>query len=117
MYRIVVRVDQPYKSTGERPPLLVGMYASVEIEGISLESYFRIPREAIRDESKVWTVVEGRLRIRRVHIVQEVDDFVVVDEGLKKGDRIVVSMLSVVSDGMKVRTAQASVSDSSTDDS
>ncbi len=117
MYRIVVRVDQPYKSTGERPPLLVGMYASVEIEGISLESYFRIPREAIRDESGVWTVVDGRLRMRRVHIVQEVDDFVVVDEGLMEGDRIVVSMLSVVSDGMKVRTAQSSVSASSTDDS
>ncbi len=107
MYRVAVRVDRPYNPTGGRPPLLVGMYAGVEIEGISLESYFRIPREALRDESRVWTVVDGQLRMRSVHIVQEVDRFIVVDDGLNAGDMIILSVLPVVSDGMNVRAANS----------
>ena len=44
--RVIVRVPDPFDTDGTRPPLLVGKFAQVDIEGRAPERYFRIRRAA-----------------------------------------------------------------------
>ncbi len=102
---VVVRVPQPYRATGEnRPPLLVGMYTRVDIEGATYDTYYVIPRAALKDGDTVWVKNDGRLEIRSVDIIQESDGNVFVRSGIAAGDSLVTSKLDVFSDGMEIRT-------------
>ena len=49
---VVVRVPEPFTPTEDeprRPPLLIGSYATVDIEGTSFEEYAIVPAGAVRD--------------------------------------------------------------------
>jgi len=105
-FQIVVRVDSPYSRSAIRPPLLVGTYVDVEIEGRAVDKYFVIPRSALRDNNQVWLVIDGHLEMRPVEVLQKVQDRIVVDKGLSEGDQVIVSVLSVVADGMSVRVSE-----------
>lgn len=106
MVHVVARVDDPYgrAAAGGRPPLAVGLFVEARIRGRHLERAARLPREALRANDTVWTVdAEDRLRIRSVDVVRRAEDDVVVGSGLEEGDRVVVSALTSVVDGMAVR--------------
>ena len=105
-FQVIVRVDNPYRATTNRPPLLVGTYVDVEIEGQSVDTYFVIPRNALRGNNQVWLVIDGRLEMRLVKVLQYVQDRIVVDKGLSEGDQVIVSALSVVAEGMSVRVSE-----------
>jgi len=121
---VVVRVDQPYQIRNEgRPPLMVGMFTSVGVQGKKMERYLSIPREALRENQTVWVVENDRISIRRVEVIQEVEDEVYVQagktirsvqgaedqvlapDGIESNERLVVSKLEVVTEGMNVRVA------------
>ena len=115
---VVVRVDNPFQpgtplaetADGNRtvstaPPLLVGMYATVEMEGKTLDRFVVLPREALRDDDTIWIVdAKNTLRIRPVDVVQKRgDEVTIVSENVSGTTRVVTSALSVVVDGMSVR--------------
>lgn len=103
MVNVVVRVENPYAT---RPPLAVGLFAKVTIQGRSLDQAALIPRAALRDNDQVWVVdPEGRLTFRTVTVARLGFDGAIIRNGLKHGERIVVSTLKGVSDGMQVRPA------------
>lgn len=103
MVRVVIRVDQPY---ARKPPLAVGMFVTVEIEGRSLERAVVIPRSALHEGNLVWVAgQDGRLRFREVEVARLSGDVAVVRAGLKDGETVIVSGLKAVTDGMKVRPA------------
>jgi RND family efflux transporter MFP subunit len=106
-YRIVVRVDDPYVVSDDRPPLFVGMFVDVDIRGEQLDTFFDIPREVLRDGNTVWIADSGTLRIAQVRVLQIVEDHVYVDEGIADGDRLVLTTLPVVSDGMSIRVEES----------
>ncbi len=98
---VVVRVDDPY---ARRPPLAPGMFVEVEIEGRLLDRAALLPRAALRPGGVIWVVDrEGRLHFRKVKVARTSGDQVLVREGLKQGELVVVSNLSAVSRGMAVR--------------
>jgi len=100
---IVVRVPDPFDSTDDRPPLLIGSYARAAILGRSVE-HFAIPRSALRDGSKLWVISEnGTLSAADVTVLQEVDDTLFVSSDLAPGRQFVVSDLAVMTEGMEVR--------------
>ncbi|MFQ5569744.1 MAG: efflux RND transporter periplasmic adaptor subunit [Rhodothermales bacterium] len=99
---VVVRVPQPYRTAG-RPPLMVGAFVEVELQGMVLDRYFALPREALREDDTVWVVAQDTLRIRPVEVVQEVGETVYVTDGIGAGDHVVTSPLAVMTDGMSVR--------------
>jgi RND family efflux transporter MFP subunit len=111
-FNVIVRVDDP-AARGEAvsgdpaaaPPLLVGMYAAVDIEGIDPGPQARVPRRALRDGSVLWLLdAAGKVSVRPVRVLQEADNQVVVSaQGLPARARVVVSDLKVVTDGMRVR--------------
>lgn len=100
MIDVVVRVDDPY---GTKPPLAMGLFATVEIEGRAIENSLLVPRTAIHEGDTVWIVdPEGRLRLRKVTIARFEGDDVMITGGVADGESIVTSSLKIVTDGMKV---------------
>jgi RND family efflux transporter MFP subunit len=105
MVPVVVRVDKPYAS---KPPLVAGLFVTVEIQGRTLENAAVIPRVALRDNDTVWVVDDsGLLKFRRVDVARLEADHAILRSGLEDQEMVVVSGLKVVTDGMKVRVKVA----------
>ncbi|WP_420617434.1 efflux RND transporter periplasmic adaptor subunit [Candidatus Palauibacter sp.] len=107
---VVVTVPEPFtppEDDAGRPPLLIGSYATVDIEGTSFEEYAVVPAAAVRDGDVLWTVADDTLLVMTpVEPVQEVDDEAVVLGPIPDGTPVIVSMLLFVTDGMTVRPIQ-----------
>jgi len=116
-FNVVVRVDHPSirgapvsPAAGEPPPLLVGMYATVEIAGRNQGRYAVVPRRALREGSTLWLLAAGdTVSIRPVRVLREANETVaVLADGVPKGARVIVSDLKVVTPGMPVRVVEES---------
>ncbi len=105
---VVVRVADPFSHDGTgRPPLLLGTYATVEIQGREVDEYVLLPRMALRDGSEVYVVEQDSLlSIRPVRVLQEVTGSVMVQGQIETGEPVVVSAMDIVTDGMVVRQAE-----------
>jgi RND family efflux transporter MFP subunit len=107
MARILVEVKDPLrrqKGSDDGPPLLIGEYVRVEIEGRQLDNVFAIPRTALRDNGKVWLLdADMTLAIREVVPIWRDAETVVIHDGLKTGDRLIVSDLPTPVSGMELR--------------
>ncbi len=102
LINVVVRVEQPYE---RKPPLAAGLFARVAIEGRTLERAVLLPRAALRPGNRVWVVdADQRLRFRAVEVARIAREGVLIEAGLESGERVMVSQLKAVTDGMKVRT-------------
>jgi RND family efflux transporter MFP subunit len=100
---VVVRVKDPY---AEKPPLAVGLFVTVDIQGRTLPDAALIPRSALREGNMVWVIEnDERLRFREVEVGRVQGNQALVKTGLDNGERVVTTPLKVVSDGMAVRTA------------
>jgi RND family efflux transporter MFP subunit len=110
MARILVEVQDPLRrraGSGNGPPLLIGEYVRVEIKGRQLDNVFAVPRNALRDDGKIWLVKQDKtLDIIDVTAVWRGADTVLLRDGLKAGDKIVVSDLSAPVPGMQLRLDQ-----------
>ncbi len=87
---VIAQVPNPYGRTADnRPPLKVGTFVQATIRGVLLENVFVVPRRLLRENTFLLTVDdENLLRRKTVSIVWQNDQSIVVDEGLKPGDRI-----------------------------
>lgn len=105
MHNIVVQVDAPYASY---PPLAAGQFAEVRISGKAIDRAAVIPRAALHDNNIVWVVdpETSCLRFREVDIARTNHAGVVIENSLKDGEKVVISPLKAVSDGMKVRSVE-----------
>ncbi|MCA9558798.1 MAG: efflux RND transporter periplasmic adaptor subunit, partial [Myxococcales bacterium] len=101
MARLLVEVPAPLD--GETP-LLLGAYVDVEIGGKPVEDVFEVPRVALREGDTLWVMgVDGTLEIRPATITRRLRDRVLVSDGLRAGDQLIVSRLPSPVPGMKVR--------------
>ncbi len=111
MVTVVARVEDPYgrDAAGERPPLAVGLFVQAEIAGRVVPEAFVVPRSALRHDSgdqrpRVLVVDDAlRLRQREVEVLRWERERVVLGAGLAAGERVCVSPLRAVVDGMRVR--------------
>ncbi len=91
-------------------PLAVGLFVKAEIEGRVAHDVLVVPRAAMRDRERLLVVdEESRLRERPGEILRIDRDEVIVRAKLEPGDRVVVSPLQVVVDGMRVRPQAAAL--------
>jgi hypothetical protein len=98
---VVVRVDDPYDRL---PPLSVGLYVRVRIQGRALDQAADLPRAAFKPGQTVWVVdKDGSLRFRRVEVARFTADRALVTSGVRQGEQVVISPLGTATDGMKVR--------------
>ncbi len=107
MIHAVAQVEDPYgrgPGTG-RPPLAVGMFVHAEIQGEMARGVAVLPRAALRGETQVLVVDgEDRLRFRDVEVLRRTETSVIIRAGLEDGERVCLSPLAAVTDGMQVRT-------------
>jgi RND family efflux transporter MFP subunit len=110
MIHVIVRVDKPY---ARKPPLVFGLFVTVEIEGREIEKAAIIPRGALHQGNVVWVLdPESRLRFRKVEVARIQGDEVVVTKGLEDGETVVTTPLKAVTDGMAVRKVSERSGDS-----
>jgi len=89
-------------------PLMVGLFVQAEIQGRLVENVIRLPRSAMRDADQVLVVdADDRLRFRQVTVLRIEHDEVLIVKGLEDGERVCVSPLQAVVDGMRVQTVEA----------
>ena len=90
------------------PPLLVGKFVDVEIEGLAPQSYFRVRRAAMRPGNEVWAVDDdGTVTIVPVRTLQRGDDEVYVTGAREDGQAVITGGIQFATEGMRVRTGAA----------
>lgn len=117
-----VIVEEPQKtrtnhSAGGRPAtspptLLSGMFVTIRIPVESPAPLLGLPIEAVRPGGQVWTVHDGALDILNVTVAHVEGSTALIrqaDSGLLDGDRVIVSPLASVREGMLVSDAADSV--------
>ncbi|MBF83378.1 MAG: efflux transporter periplasmic adaptor subunit [Acidobacteria bacterium] len=108
MVHVVAEVQNPYGRGPDptRPPLAAGMFVEAEIVGRTVEHVAIVPRAALRGPSQVLVVdVNSRLMFRDVEVLRATTNELFILGGLETGDRVNVSPVEAVSDGMEVRTS------------
>lgn len=105
---LVVAVDKPYEGVipGKRPPLLKGMYTSIEFITIA-NPMLVIPRKAIHQGRVYVATVENNLAIRPVNISSQQGQLAVVESGLEEGEQIIITDVVPVIEGLPLKVIQA----------
>ncbi|MDA0349258.1 MAG: efflux RND transporter periplasmic adaptor subunit [Verrucomicrobia bacterium] len=102
---LVARVEDPYGQSinPDRPPLNVGQFVSAKISGKDLGPGFVIPRSALKPGNLVWIIDENdQLKITPVEVAKAEVNEAYITTGLKNGDRLCITQLGIVIDGMEV---------------
>lgn len=108
----IVRVDQSATAgtNGEEltaVPLPVGLYVEAAINGKTIDGVFALPREVIRGNSQVLVVdAENKMYFRDVEILRLENDRVLIQSGLRAGERICMSPIQAVVNGMTVQVIE-----------
>lgn len=101
-----VRINNPYAPDSKqpgRPELRLGMLADVEIEGRLIPALYEIPRAAIHNGNRLWTVnSKDRLEQRSVEILYKGRDAIYVSKGIRDGDRVLLTRLHHAAEGLRV---------------
>ncbi len=83
-------------------PIKVGMFVNATIEGRSFNDIFVIPREKVRD-GEVWVLNnEGILSKREVSVLRYEKDKALISNGFEAGDKVLLTRLDVLVEGMKL---------------
>lgn len=103
---IVVGVDDPYEKIipGRRPPLLKGMYTAVDLFAPEHPAMV-IPRRALHEGRVYIAGNDDRLQIRPVEVQMVQGDLVVIRAGIEPDERIIVTDLIPVIEGMPLQVA------------
>ena len=90
-----------YTNADLLPP--VGLFVQAEIQGRSADNVVVLPRGAIRNENQVLIVdAENRLHFRTVTLLRVYGDEAFISDGLSAGERVCISPLQAVVDGMRI---------------
>lgn len=91
---VAVRIDAG-SATGQGDlPLVEGMFCAVEIPGRTMQQVYRLPRQAVSFENKVYLAgADNRLKTVDVVVARVEGEDVYVKQGLKPGDTVILTRL------------------------
>jgi len=115
---VIVRVPDPFRAGrptdgtipigGSSPPLLVGKFVEVEIDGLERDDYYLVPRAALQSGNEIWIVRDGGVvHIVPVHVLQRTGDVAYVTGDLESGQAAVTGGIRFTTEGMRVQTEAA----------
>lgn len=104
LFHAIVEVIDPYGSGSDQGvPLPVGLFVEASVEGRKLANALVIPRAALRGANSVYALDgENRLVVRTVTVLSSNADRVVLADGIEEGERVIVSPVRSVREGMLV---------------
>ena len=86
-----------------KPILPIGLFVEAEVSGKRLIDVFMIPNTALTPNGELLVVnQDNTLEIRKVKIIIKMKDHMIVKKEIKAGERVVVSKLSIATNGMLV---------------
>ena len=98
---VIVEVTETLNSNGVRLP--VGLFVDAVITGRTVDNLVSVPRTALRPGNSVMVIDDGnQLHFRDVTIFKLSDSDVLISQGLASGERISISPLQFVVEGMPV---------------
>ncbi len=102
-----VQIDDPYgKGADNGVPLAAGLFVNVKIAGREVVDSIVVPRTALRGTDTVYIAnADSTLSLRTVKVASSTRDMVVITGGLSAGERVIVSPIRGVAEGMKIETA------------
>ncbi|MDG1033641.1 MAG: efflux RND transporter periplasmic adaptor subunit [Luminiphilus sp.] len=102
---VIAEVSNSTNENGMRLP--VGLFVNATIQGRTVDELVSIPRTALRSGNNVMVIDESnRLRFREVQIFRLSETHALISEGLNSGERISISALQFVVEGMPVQVIQ-----------
>jgi|TARA_B110000438_G_scaffold23303_1_gene21340 RND family efflux transporter MFP subunit len=107
----IIRVSQPtatidWTSAEEIKaiPLPIGLYVHADIKGKTVDSLISLPRSVIRNNNQVLVVdAENKMYYREVDIFRLEEENVLISGGILPGERVCISPIQAVVDGMAVQ--------------
>ena len=103
MINIVVRVNNPYKN---KPPLAPGLFVKAEIYGKTIQNAAIIPNSYLHENNNVWVLENNSLMFRKINIAYTMGNNLVVNSGLKDGEKLIITPLQDATNGMTVGIVQ-----------
>ena len=107
---VIAEIDAPFAFDEEqkgRPALTPGTFVEAEIAGHLYRNVMVLPREALRSNQRLWLVDEqDRLLSREVNVLYRGKDKIYLAEGLKRGERVIVSNITVFMEGLAVNVVE-----------
>jgi len=102
-----VEVVDPYgKGSDGGVPLASGLFVNVKIDGREVVNSIVVPRTALRGSDTVYIANKDKtLSLRTVQVASSSKDMVVITSGLSSGERVIISPIRGVADGMKIELA------------
>jgi RND family efflux transporter MFP subunit len=92
--------------TNNDPQLSVGLFVAAKIQGREVDDVIVLPRAALRGNDRVLVVdSDDRMYHRDITPLRLYEDKVIVQSGLLAGERVCVSPIQTVIDGMRVSPA------------
>jgi RND family efflux transporter MFP subunit len=103
MVPLIAQVSNPYSASDGTVPMSVGLFVEATIDGTTAEGVFRVPRSAVHNGDELH-IIDGddKLRIRKIDILRATEDDVYVAAGLDEQERVCLTRLDTVIDGMSV---------------
>lgn len=81
--------------------LLPGTFVHARIDGPQLRDVVVVPRDALSN-GQVYVARNGKVQSRKITIGQTLQSLAVIEQGVKSGDRVVMTNLDVIHDGARV---------------
>lgn len=104
--RVLLTIADPLahdEASADLPPLMVGSYVEVRIEGKPIENVIRLEREYLRQNDTVWVNAGGVLEVRSVELAFLDKQYAYISEGLDASDQVVTTNLASVTEGASLR--------------
>jgi RND family efflux transporter MFP subunit len=101
VFFLVAQVDKPYDTSLHAHILAVGLFVEASFQGAPIADAVRLPRSALHNSEYVYLVRDNRIYRQAVKLIRREQDSVIVS-GLGSGDRVLLSRLALMLDGMPV---------------
>ena len=98
-----IEVYARIKDPAEGTPLRPGTFVETIVPDRIYQNVARLPQTALFENAYVYAIVDQRLQKRKVNLVGSVESEILVTGELKDGDVILITRLSTVGNGVKVK--------------
>ncbi len=110
--RILITVPDPFALQSENrglPALIIGAFVETDIISDEINDVIRLNRDYVRKDETVWVLEDGKLQIRDVEIAFTDAQYAYIAGGLEKDDKVVITNLSTVVNGARLRVKEDSL--------